>query len=266
MARYAFTLAALVAIAQAIMITSPSMDGVWDLSEGAQTITWSSVSTDTSVVDIYLVHMAAHPPIMDKLFANVDINKGSESVSGLQLPTGENYQINFVSPGKPEQILAQSQQFTVKGQASGASSTLGGYTGASATPSTSYSSSTSSHTPTLSSSYSETAASSSSTAPPTKSSSLTSSSGTAPTATPTTKPTGTATNTATATGTYKSSPTGSSNSTETSGSDSDSGSGSKSGSSKTASASASKTAPASGAAATSIPMMGLLVGAAAFFL
>ncbi|PQE15732.1 extracellular conserved serine-rich protein [Rutstroemia sp. NJR-2017a BBW] len=109
MARYALALATLIAIAQAITITSPAKDGTWDLSK-SQTITWTSVSTDPQVVDIYLAHMASNPPLNDQLFTNVDISKGSESISGLQLPTGEAYQINFVAPGKPEQILAQSQQ------------------------------------------------------------------------------------------------------------------------------------------------------------
>ena len=108
MARYTLALAALIAIARAITITSPSTDGEWDLSKGAQTITWTSVSSDPKVVDIYLVHMTADPPLSDKIFSKVDISKGSEDVSGLQLPTGSDYQINFVSPDKPEQILAQS--------------------------------------------------------------------------------------------------------------------------------------------------------------
>ncbi|KAA8567867.1 hypothetical protein MFRU_010g00590 [Monilinia fructicola] len=208
MARYALAFAALVAIAQAISITSPSTDGKWDLSTGAQTITWTSVNTDPTTVDIYLVHMASNPPLNDKLFSNVDITKGSESVSGLQLPTGSDYQINFVSPGKPEQILAQSQQFTVDGVAASASSTLAGYTG-SATTGTSTSTSTGSST----------------------------------------------TVTGTSTSTESSSSTGTGLVTSASGS-------------KTSTASASKTSTASGngAAATGVPMIGLLAGAAALLL
>ena len=139
MARYTLALAALIAIARAITITSPSTDGEWDLSKGAQTITWTSVSSDPKVVDIYLVHMTADPPLSDKIFSKVDISKGSEDVSGLQLPTGSDYQINFVSPDKPEQILAQSPKFTVNGVAARASSTLPGFTGSSTStvPSTS---------------------------------------------------------------------------------------------------------------------------------
>ncbi|TGO52908.1 hypothetical protein BOTNAR_0310g00020 [Botryotinia narcissicola] len=213
MARYALAFAALFAIAQAINITSPSTNGEWDLSKGDQTITWTSVSTDPQTVDIYLVHMASNPPLSDVLFTNVDISKGSESVSGLQLPTGGNYQINFVSPGKAEQILAQSQQFTVNGVASSASSTLAGYTG-----SASASSTTSTRTSTFTSTGSST----------------------------------TVTGTTTSTGTGL----------VTSASASQTSSGASSSSSSSSSASAS----GNGAAATGIPMMGLLAGAAALFL
>ncbi|KAF7930353.1 uncharacterized protein EAE98_004753 [Botrytis deweyae] len=212
MARYALAFTALFAIAQAINITSPSTNGEWDLSKGAQTITWTSVSTDPQTVDIYLVHMASNPPLSDVLFTNVDISKGSESVSGLQLPTGGNYQINFVSPGKAEQILAQSQQFTVNGVASSASSTLAGYTG-----SASASSTTSTGTSTFTSTGSST--------------------------------TVTGTTTSTGTGLV----TSASAASQTS-------SGASSSSSSTASASG------NGAAATGIPMVGLLAGAAALFL
>ncbi|TGO07726.1 hypothetical protein BTUL_0251g00080 [Botrytis tulipae] len=212
MARYALAFAALLAIAQAINITSPSTNGEWDLSKGDQTITWTSVSTDPQTVDIYLVHMASNPPLSDVLFTNVDISKGSESVSGLQLPTGGNYQINFVSPGKAEQILAQSQQFTVNGVASSASSTLAGYTG-----SASASSTTSTGTSTFTSTGSST--------------------------------TVTGTTTSTGTGLVTSA-----SASHTSGASSSSSSSSRA------------SASGNGAAATGIPMMGLLAGAAALFL
>ncbi|RAL68438.1 hypothetical protein DID88_007167 [Monilinia fructigena] len=133
--------------------------------------------------------MASNPPLSDQLFTNVDITKGSETVSGLQLPTGGNYQINF-------------------GVASSASSTLAGYTG-SVTTGTSTSTSTGAST----------------------------------------------TVTGTSTSTESSSSTGTGLVTSASGS-------------KTSSASASKTSTASGngAAATGVPMIGLLAGAAALFL
>ncbi|TGO43414.1 hypothetical protein BHYA_0001g00430 [Botrytis hyacinthi] len=257
MARYALAFAALFAIAQAINITSPSTNGEWDLSKGDQTITWTSVSTDPQTVDIYLVHMASNPPLSDVLFTNVDISKGSESVSGLQLPTGGNYQINFVSPGKAEQILAQSQQFTVNGVASSASSTLAGYTGASSTSSSASSTSASSST----SSSSSSATSSSSTASTSGTSSLTSSSGSASASSTTS--TGTSTFTSTGSSTTV---TGTTTSTGTGLVTSASASQTSSGASSSSSSSSKASASGNGAAATGIPMMGLLAGAAALFL
>ncbi|THV49286.1 hypothetical protein BGAL_0202g00040 [Botrytis galanthina] len=256
MARYALAFAALFAIAQAINITSPSTNGEWDLSKGDQTITWTSVSTDPQTVDIYLVHMASNPPLSDVLFTNVDISKGSESVSGLQLPTGGNYQINFVSPGKAEQILAQSQQFSVNGVASSASSTLAGYTGASSTSSSASSTSSSS-----TSSSSSSATSSSSTASTSGTSSLTSSSGSASASSTTS--TGTSTFTSTGSSTTV---TGTTTSTGTGLVTSASASQTSSGASSSSSSSSRASASGNGAAATGIPMMGLLAGAAALFL
>ncbi|KAM3147966.1 GPI-anchored membrane protein [Botrytis cinerea] len=256
MARYALAFTALFAIAQAINITSPSTNGEWDLSDGAQTITWTSVSTDPQTVDIYLVHMASNPPLSDVLFTNVDISKGSESVSGLQLPTGGNYQINFVSPGKAEQILAQSQQFTVNGVASSASSTLAGYTGASSTSSSASSTSSSSSS---SSSSSASSSSSSSLASTTGTSSLTSSSGSA------SSTTSTATSTFTSTGS-STTVTGTTTSTGTGLVTSASAASQTSSGSSSSSSSSSASASGNGAAATGIPMVGLLAGAAALFL
>ncbi|KAF5877483.1 putative extracellular conserved serine-rich protein [Botrytis fragariae] len=254
MARYALAFTALFAIAQAINITSPSTNGEWDLSDGAQTITWTSVTTDPQTVDIYLVHMASNPPLSDVLFTNVDITKGSESVSGLQLPTGGNYQINFVSPGKAEQILAQSQQFTVNGVASSASSTLAGYTGASSTSSSASS--------TSSSSSSSSATSSTSSASTSGTSSLTSSSGSASASSTTSTGTSTFTSTGsstTVTGTTTSTGTGLVTSASAA-------SQTSSGASSSSSSSSSASASGNGAAATGIPMVGLLAGAVALFL
>jgi len=210
MARYALALATLIAIAQAITITSPSKDGTWDLSK-SQTISWTSVSTDPQVVDIYLAHMASNPPLNDQLFTNVDISKGSESIAGLQLPTGSAYQINFVAPGKPEQILAQSQQFTVNGVAESASSTLAGFTGTASSTS------------------------------------------------------GSSSGSASATGTTTTTATSSSGSSSVSGLVTSASAIASSASAKASSAAKSSTS-GNGAAATAVPMMGLLAGAMAVLL
>ncbi|RDW85574.1 hypothetical protein BP5796_03899 [Coleophoma crateriformis] len=194
------SLAALIAVAQAITVTSPTKNTLWN-SDNANTITWTSVSTDPTTVDIYLVHQASQPQISDLLFSNVDISKGSVDVTGLQLPTGEAYQINFVKPETTAQIYAQSEQFNVTGTAASATSTLAGYTGPTATPSPSSTSSTSSS----SSSSAVSSSTSSASGESSGTSTLTSSSGTASTLLTTstgssTTSTGTITTTDSATG------------------------------------------------------------------
>ncbi|PQE18075.1 developmentally Regulated MAPK Interacting protein [Rutstroemia sp. NJR-2017a BVV2] len=255
MARYALALATLIAIAQAITITSPSKDGTWDLSK-SQTITWTSVSTDPQTVDIYLAHMASNPPLNDKLFTNVDISAGSESISGLQLPTGEAYQINFVAPGKPEQILAQSQQFSVKGVAESASSTLAGFTGASSSSRSASSTASTSSSSSSSSSLVSSSSSLSSTASVSGSSAL-NSTGTA------SSTSGSSSGSASATGTTTTTATSSSGSSSVTGLVTSASA--ASGSAK-ASSSGKSSSSGNGAAATAVPMMGLLAGAMAVLL
>ncbi|BFZ64874.1 hypothetical protein YB2330_006027 [Saitoella coloradoensis] len=110
-----YTLAALVSAltAQAIMVTSPDQYTVWSSTANSSTaITWSSVSTDPSTFDIYLVDMTSSPSYSSLLASDVSTNDGSYTVSG-NLHTGDTMQVNFVAPGKSEQIYAQSGQFDV---------------------------------------------------------------------------------------------------------------------------------------------------------
>lgn len=122
------TLLALASGALALMITSPTKNELWDLSK-TNTIEWNAVNTDPQTFDIYLSHMASHPPTNTLLMADANKDTGSLVIKDLQLPIGETYQINFVAHNKPEQIYAQSQQFNTTGEAIAATSTLDGYTG-----------------------------------------------------------------------------------------------------------------------------------------
>jgi len=128
------TLLALASSAFALQITSPGMNTLWDLSKTNE-IKWNSVNTDPSTFDIYLSHMASHPPTNTLLSANQNKDTGSFTIKDLQLPVGTTYQINFVAHDKPEQIYAQSQQFNTTGEAVAATSTLDGYTGPTYVPS-----------------------------------------------------------------------------------------------------------------------------------
>jgi hypothetical protein len=128
------TLLALASSALALQITSPGMNTIWDLAKTNE-IKWNAVNTDPSTFDIYLSHMASHPPTNTLLSANQNKDSGSFTVKDLQLPVGTTYQINFVAHDKPEQIYAQSQQFNTTGEAVAATSTLDGYTGPTYVPS-----------------------------------------------------------------------------------------------------------------------------------
>lgn len=121
-------LASMASLSLAMTLTSPTKFELWDSSK-TNTISWSSVSTDPQTVDIYLAHMSAQPPLYSLLFSSVATSSGKIDVSGLQLPNGEAYQINLVAHDNEKQILAQSQQFNVTGEAVKATSTLDGYTG-----------------------------------------------------------------------------------------------------------------------------------------
>ncbi|EAW16821.1 GPI anchored serine-threonine rich family protein [Aspergillus fischeri NRRL 181] len=173
--RFALTLTAFVGSVAALSITSPKKDQDVDLSEKT-TVEWSSVSSDPSSFDIYLVKMNSYPPVNKLVAENVKTSDGSYTIDGLSADSGSGYQVNFVSKDPQNSgILAQSQQFKV--ESSGSSTTSGSASSASATGSASTSSSS---TGTVSSTASASASASASTKASASASTLsTSASGTA---------------------------------------------------------------------------------------
>lgn len=140
--RFALTLTALVGSAAALSITSPQKDQDVDLSEKTK-VEWSSVSSDPSSFDIYLVKMNSYPPVNKLVAENVKTSDGSYTIDGLSADSGSGYQVNFVSKDpKNTGILAQSQQFKV--ESSGSSTTSDSASSTTATES----SSTASHSST----------------------------------------------------------------------------------------------------------------------
>ncbi|KAF7157800.1 hypothetical protein CNMCM6106_003929 [Aspergillus hiratsukae] len=138
--RFALTLTALVGSAAALQITSPTKDQDVDLSQKT-TVEWSSVSSDPSTFDIYLVKMNSYPPANQLVAENVKTSDGSYTIDGLSTDNGSGYQVNFVSKDPQNTgILAQSQQFNV--ESSGSSTT----SSSASTTATETSSSTSSGT------------------------------------------------------------------------------------------------------------------------
>ncbi|KAL2015648.1 hypothetical protein VTK56DRAFT_5069 [Thermocarpiscus australiensis] len=101
--------------AQAIKIESPGKGAVVDPAKGV-TVKWSTVSTDPSRAQLVLVNMAAGHTPFSKDLGEVDLSKGSIVVTEKGVPDDEGYQFNFegVDAGNTG-ILAQSEQFEVKG-------------------------------------------------------------------------------------------------------------------------------------------------------
>jgi hypothetical protein len=112
-----YTLASVLAFASAalaITVTSPVKGAEWDLSKDNK-ITWDSVSTDPSTINIVLVNMAVNPSVSLTIANNIPVSQGSYDLKNLvNAPApGDSYQINLENSVQ-QGILAQSQQFTVE--------------------------------------------------------------------------------------------------------------------------------------------------------
>ncbi|RAL06906.1 GPI anchored serine-threonine rich family protein [Aspergillus homomorphus CBS 101889] len=140
--RFSYAVLPLAAIVGALEVTSPTKGEDVDVSNSF-TVKWDSVNTDASSFNLYIVNNAVYPPVEQKIASDVDTSKGSYTVSSLSgLTDGKGYQINLVSDVPQNSgILAQSQQFDVKGASDSSSSSS---SSASASTSTSTSSSSSS--------------------------------------------------------------------------------------------------------------------------
>ncbi|RAK72696.1 GPI anchored serine-threonine rich family protein [Aspergillus fijiensis CBS 313.89] len=142
--RFSYAVLPLAAIVGALEVTSPTKGEDVDVSNSF-TVKWDSVSTDASNFNLYIVNNAVYPPVEQKIASDVETSKGSYTVSGLSgLTDGYGYQINLVSD-EPQNsgILAQSQQFDVKGASSSSSSSSSSSASSSSTSSASSSSSSS---------------------------------------------------------------------------------------------------------------------------
>ncbi|KAK4131530.1 hypothetical protein BT67DRAFT_444591 [Trichocladium antarcticum] len=107
-------LAAAVAHVQAIKITSPSKNDEVDLSKGVK-VEWSTVNTDPTTAHLVLVNQASGHTPYNKDLGEVDLSKGSITVTEKNVPADEGYQFNFESVDKLNTgILAQSEQFEVE--------------------------------------------------------------------------------------------------------------------------------------------------------
>ncbi|KAJ5632127.1 hypothetical protein N7490_008466 [Penicillium lividum] len=100
----------------AITITEPTKDTVI-ASSSSLDVKWTSVDTDATSLDIYLVNNAVYPPVSKKLASDISTSDGSHTVNVGSIAAGQDYQINVVSDVN-NGILAQSGQFNVTSSAS----------------------------------------------------------------------------------------------------------------------------------------------------
>ncbi|KAJ5167848.1 uncharacterized protein N7482_003442 [Penicillium canariense] len=120
----------------ALHVTEPE-EGADVKASSSLTVKWTSVNTDASSFNLYLVNNAVYPPVSKKLATDVETSKGSYTIDNIgSVTAGHGYQINLQSDVSQDTgILAQSQQFNVTG--SSQSSSASGSTSSSSTTSTS---------------------------------------------------------------------------------------------------------------------------------
>ncbi|KAJ5707935.1 hypothetical protein N7488_007736 [Penicillium malachiteum] len=149
---FALSAAALAISAGALSVTEPEKGAVIAPSSSV-TVKWTSVDTDASRFDIYLVNNAVYPPVNKELAKDIETSKDTYTVNIGNVPNGHSYQINLVSDVSMNTgILAQTGQFNITDSSeTSSSSTISSATTSSAT---STSSSTSSSTSTSSASSS----------------------------------------------------------------------------------------------------------------
>ena len=131
-------LAATFALVRAIQVTSPTKDQVADAAQDL-TVQWVRAGGDPQHAHLELVNMAGGHTPFNKDFGEVDLTKGSFSISLKDVPSDTAYQVNIKSVEPMNSgILAQSAQFTVKnGGGSAALSGPGSDSGSSSSSSSS---------------------------------------------------------------------------------------------------------------------------------
>lgn len=119
----ALSLIPLAGLAAALQVTQPGKNDEFKTSDSI-TVKWSSVNTDASSFNIYLVNNAVYPPVNKEIATNVKTSDNSYTIKDLSgLSAGSGYQVNLESDSTQNTgILAQSQQFNMTGSAQSSSS------------------------------------------------------------------------------------------------------------------------------------------------
>lgn len=127
----------LAALANAVLITSPTLNELIDLSKGPFTVTWTTVSTDPTTAHLTLANQAGGHTQFSYDFGEVTLSAGKYTVTKLDIPTDTAYQFRLVSVIPTDQgILAASNQFNITGTSTGATLTLSPGASTSASPAT----------------------------------------------------------------------------------------------------------------------------------
>jgi hypothetical protein len=126
--RYTFiTLAAAISAVHGLKFTSQTKpDTTIDLSSGDITVTWTDyASAPVTSADLVLVNQAGgHTPFFYD-FGSVTLSDGKYTISGIDFPSGSDYQFEFLATEPLNSgILCLTQQFAISGKASGASVTV----------------------------------------------------------------------------------------------------------------------------------------------
>ncbi|OQD68847.1 hypothetical protein PENDEC_c030G01801 [Penicillium decumbens] len=146
----AFSLVPLAVSVGAILVTEPK-EGAEINPSSSFDVKWTSVDTDASSFNIYLVNNAVYPTINKKIASNIKTSTGSYTVDSIDASAGHGYRIDLMSDSTENSgILAQSQQFnvTISAQSSSSSSSTSTSTASSTEASTSTISTTTASTTT----------------------------------------------------------------------------------------------------------------------
>lgn len=116
----------------AIFLLINLQNAVWTAGQN-QTVVWNSVNTDPGTVSVYLVNFSRYPTQSILLKSNVATTSGTLTIDGSYLSVGTGYQINLVPGTNTEQILAQSNQFSIVAAAGSTTTTAAAAAAAAAT-------------------------------------------------------------------------------------------------------------------------------------
>ncbi|KAJ6004271.1 hypothetical protein N7499_000340 [Penicillium canescens] len=116
----------------ALKVTEPEQGAMIDTSDSL-VVKWTSVDTDETSFNVFLVNNNVYPPVHKKIGSDIKTSEHSYTIDSLSGVTdAKGYQINLESTSEHNTgILAQSNQFNVTESASSSSTSTGASSSAS---------------------------------------------------------------------------------------------------------------------------------------